>query len=269
MFSYYHKYYVEKNGKKYGPYYDLMKSVRKGKKVCGKFLKYIGKDIPLDRETISEKFQDPGSDIFRAASLFRSGEAFIVLDEETTGFAVTSYDRIFEIALEVYYFDKNGRTVPVDMFHEYVNPRRSIPAEIVELTHVDPAIPGAAPPISHFIREIHNAVIDFPIVGHNIGFDLRALNTEFERAGLSPYDTSNLIDTAKISRAMWERRKHKHRLIDCADRLRVDEFEREEYHNALHDVRANAVVFEYMLRKLATTPEYKASFKPIPPQRGG
>lgn len=99
---------------------------------------------------------------------------YVVFDIETTGFSPKN-DRIIEIAAIHYRY-----TERIDQFHTFVNPGRSIPSEITDLTGISQDDVDTAPSIQD-IREVFMEFIgDYPLVGHNITtFDLPFVRTQF------------------------------------------------------------------------------------------
>lgn len=123
---------------------------------------------------------------------------FIVFDTETTGFQVATTDRLIEMgAVPV-----NGlKVMEKDQFQTYVNPRRQISREIIELTSITNELAADAPiaqdAISSFFDyvESHEAVC---LVGHYVGFDSAVLKSELKREKLAlkklfTIDTLDLI----------------------------------------------------------------------------
>lgn len=123
---------------------------------------------------------------------------FVVFDTETTGFQVTTSDRLIEIGAVTV----KGLTVcEDDFFQTYINPKRQISREIVELTSItDEKVSGAPDAV-----EAVSSFFDFlqsrePVclVGHYVSFDTLTLKSELRREKLSlknwfTIDTLDLI----------------------------------------------------------------------------
>ncbi len=94
----------------------------------------------------------------------------VALDIETTGLDLKR-DAILEIGAVRF----NGHRVEEE-WSTLINPGRSIPPFIKQLTGISNQMVAHAPPISDVQAELADFVGDLPIVGHNIGFDLSFLN---------------------------------------------------------------------------------------------
>ncbi|WP_044748788.1 PolC-type DNA polymerase III [Bacillus alveayuensis] len=106
---------------------------------------------------------------------------FTVFDTETTGFQVAATDRLIEIgAVQV----RGIQVVEEETFHTYVNPKRTIPEEISELTGItNEKVKGAPSSVSaihqffQFVEEKRSVCF----VGHYISFDLFVIKQELKR----------------------------------------------------------------------------------------
>lgn len=123
---------------------------------------------------------------------------FVVFDTETTGFQVSTIDRIIEIG-----------GVPVrglevcekDIFQTYVNPNRQISREITELTSISEERVKAAPQALEAMMSFFDYVESREtvcLVGHYVSFDALAMKSEFKREKLAlknflTIDTLDLI----------------------------------------------------------------------------
>lgn len=117
---------------------------------------------------------------------------YVAFDIETTGLN-PKYDKIIEIgAVRV----QDGESV--ETFSTFVNPAKSLPARIVELTGIQDGDVASAPYIEDILDEFLAFVGDDVLLGHNILFDYSfikkaAVNQKkaFERLG---------IDTLRIAK---------------------------------------------------------------------
>src|SRR5665811_359510 len=102
--------------------------------------------------------------------------SFVAIDVETTGLK-PSTQRMIEIALIRY---RQGEET--DRYNRLLNPGRRIPAYITKLTGIrDDDVEDAAQ-FSELATEIVEFIGDEVLVGHNVGFDIRFLNAELQRA---------------------------------------------------------------------------------------
>lgn len=136
----------------------------------------------------------------------------IVLDTETTGFEPEQGDRIVEIgALELENHLPTGRT-----FHCYINPERFMPQGAFEVHGLGADLlepprslaPGEIglrdkPLFAAVARDFINFIGDARLVIHNAAFDMRFLNFELNKAGLSLIASERAIDTLAIARSRF------------------------------------------------------------------
>ena len=95
---------------------------------------------------------------------------YIAFDFETTGLS-SENDRIIEIAAIKF---EGGEAV--DKFVTLVNPERPIDPFITDITGISNAMVSDAPIERNIIDDIINFLEDFPLVAHNISFDISFLN---------------------------------------------------------------------------------------------
>ena len=95
---------------------------------------------------------------------------YIAFDFETTGLS-SENDRITEIAAIKF---EGGEAV--DKFVTLVNPERPIDPFITDITGISNAMVSDAPIERNIVDDIINFLEDFPLVAHNISFDISFLN---------------------------------------------------------------------------------------------
>lgn len=162
---------------------------------------------------------------------------YIVLDTETTGFHAEKDDRIVEIgALELINYVPTGR-----VYHQYINPQRPIPAEVVAVHGIDDAMVKDKPIYAEIV-DAFDAFIgtDSQLVIHNAEFDMRFLNAEYKRLGLTPLPMSRALDTLAMARKLFPGAPNS--LDALCRRYNVDNSKR-VYHGALMDAELLAEVF--------------------------
>ena len=125
----------------------------------------------------------------------------IVFDLETTGLDLVK-DRIIQISyIKVYPDGKEERS------NQFVNPERSIPQEVVDITGITDADVANAPTFKMLATDLANKFQGCDFAGFNSNhFDVPMLAEEFLRAG-SDFDFSkcNLIDVQTIFHKMERR----------------------------------------------------------------
>ncbi|WP_298294807.1 DNA polymerase III subunit epsilon [uncultured Litoreibacter sp.] len=133
----------------------------------------------------------------------------IVLDTETTGFEPAEGDRIVEIgAVEL-----NGHMPTGRVYHQYINPRRDMPAGAFEIHGIGPDLlvpPQPAGPGQVNLKDkpvfedIAQAFLDFvgdaKLVIHNAAFDMKFLNAELGWCNKPLLPNDQALDTLAIAR---------------------------------------------------------------------
>ncbi|MBE7030857.1 MAG: PolC-type DNA polymerase III [Ruminococcaceae bacterium] len=156
---------------------------------------------------------------------------FVVFDIETTGLSPVN-DSITEIgAIKV------SGGVEVDRFSTFVNPGRSIPAKIVELTGITDAMVADAPGIDAVLPDFYEFIGDAPLVAHNAGFDTSFIRAAANDAGM-PFEFC-YVDTLELARALVKDTKN-HKLDTLCKHFEVS---LENHHRATDDAAATAQVF--------------------------
>ena len=118
----------------------------------------------------------------RASSRANSTEplsslSYVVVDTETTGGSHWSTDRITEIAAVVV---RNGEIVEV--FETLVNPQRSIPYFVSQLTNITWDMVKDAPTFGRIAPDVMRVLEGNVFVGHNAVFDWRFVSAEISRS---------------------------------------------------------------------------------------
>ncbi len=123
----------------------------------------------------------------------------IVFDTETTGLDPNTGDRVTELGcVEIIDFIPTGKT-----FHAYVNPQRSVPKEVVEITGLTTEFLADKPLFDEVGPQFVEFVGNATMVAHNAPFDRGFINMELARLGLDIYPDDRFKDTARIGRAKF------------------------------------------------------------------
>lgn len=160
----------------------------------------------------------------------------IVLDTETTGFEPSEGHRIVEIgAVELFNHMPTGRT-----YHQYINPERDMPAEAFAVHGLSEDFLRGHP----VFRAVGQSFIDFVgdarLVIHNAAFDIKFLNFELGRIGLTHLDWGRVVDTLAMARRKFPGSPAS--LDALCRRFGVDNSAREK-HGALLDSEILAEVY--------------------------
>ncbi|MCK6606645.1 MAG: GIY-YIG nuclease family protein [Ignavibacteriaceae bacterium] len=172
-------------------------------------------------------------------SQFIDDTSFCILDVETTGMK-PPHDRIIEIALIII---KNGKAV--NKFETLLNPGVLIPPFITDMTGITNEAVYNAPVFSEAADKILELIENTIIVGHNIAFDLRFLNSELQIAGFEKVKTPSVC-TLKLAHRIHPE-LHKKSLGSLAAHLRIKQ---KSAHRAFDDTLVTAKVFLKFVQKI-------------------
>ena len=120
----------------------------------------------------------------------------IVLDTETTGFEPGEGDRIVEIgAVELLGHVPTGRT-----YHQYINPKRSMPAEAFAVHGLGDDFLADKPVFADIAQDFLDFAGDAKLIIHNAAFDMKFLNAELGWVNKPLLPMDQAIDTLMIAR---------------------------------------------------------------------
>ncbi|HEY60863.1 MAG TPA: DEAD/DEAH box helicase family protein [Anaerolineae bacterium] len=164
----------------------------------------------------------------------------VALDLETTGLN-PQRDAIIEIGAVRF----NGNEVQ-GTYKQLVNPRRPIPPEITQLTHITNEMVSTAPILKEVLGELTEFVTDLPVLGHNVPFDLSFLRLHSilrDNPQLDTYDLAAvLMPTAS-----------RYNLSALREQLEID-FADIHAHRALDDALMTQKVFSQLYQKAQSLP---------------
>ena len=165
---------------------------------------------------------------------------FVVVDTETTG-GTPGHDRVIEIgAVKV----RNGQVI--DRFSQLINPERSIPWKITQLTGISTAMVFDQPLASEVLPSFVEFLGDGVFVAHNRTFDERFINAELNRLGLGPMH-NRMLCTLRLARRVLRGLRSKG-LSSLADHYQIKISNR---HRALGDADATAIVLNRLIESLS------------------
>jgi len=164
--------------------------------------------------------------------------SIVAVDIETTGLNPDE-DAIIEIGAVKF----NGHRVE-DEWSTLVNPRRSIPGFITQLTGISNPMVRNAPTLLEVMGALIEFVGDAPIVGHNISFDLSFL----QQAGALRHNID--IDTYELAAVLMPTAS-RYNLSALAQQLNIL---LPATHRALDDAKATHAVFIALMDKARQLP---------------
>lgn len=164
---------------------------------------------------------------------------YIVFDTETTGLNPKDC-RVIEIGAMKYHDHRL-----VSTFSEYINPECDIPAFITNINGIDNDLVAQCDPIDPVLQRFLQWIEDYPLVGHNIRFDLSMLNAEAKRCGLKPI-MNKAIDTVTLSRICFQNLPN-HKLETIKNYLGMTVTS----HRALEDVKVTAAIYQIYYQRFA------------------
>jgi DNA polymerase-3 subunit epsilon len=165
----------------------------------------------------------------------------ICFDTETTGLDPNNGDRLLEIgAVELINHKPTGK-----IFHEYINPERDVPEEVVKVHGLNNAFLADKPKFAEIAQKWIEFVGDDGIfVAHNARFDMDFLNMELQKCGYPAYEWDRVVDTLAIARSEYP---HMRNSLDAlCKRFNVDNSAR-TFHGALLDAQLLSEVYLQLL----------------------
>jgi len=161
----------------------------------------------------------------------------IMLDTETTGLSPLHGDRMVEIgAIKV-----SRRKIQKDgVFHQYINPGRPIPEEVVRIHGINDDKVKNEPPFADVAASFLSFIEGATLVIHNASFDLGFLMNELRLA-----DAPDMAQVPVIDSLGFARKRHpgqRNSLDALCDRYHIDRSQR-TLHGALLDAELLAEVY--------------------------
>lgn len=164
----------------------------------------------------------------------------IIFDTETTGLE-SKVDRVIEIGgIELVDHFPTGRT-----FHKYISPGdRKVHPDALAVHGLTDEFLKDKPTFAEVVAELQEFFHDAKWIAHNANFDIGFINAEFERLGIAPVESEQVIDTLAMAR-----RKHPmgpNSLDALCRRYGIDNSHRTK-HGALLDSELLAEVYIEMI----------------------
>jgi DNA polymerase-3 subunit epsilon len=164
-----------------------------------------------------------------------------VIDFETTGMSPSFGDRPTEVAIVM---TEHGQVV--DEFQSLMNPGRSIPGFISQLTGITNAMVRSAPSVGRVMEDAARFVGHAPLVAHNASFDRKFWQAELMQLGL--YADHAFACTVLLSRRLYPQAPN-HKLGTLAEHLHLSREGRA--HRAMSDAQVTASLLCRIQRDLS------------------
>jgi DNA polymerase-3 subunit epsilon len=164
----------------------------------------------------------------------------IVLDTETTGLDPKSGHRIVEIGcVELFNHVPTG-----EVYHQYVNPERDMPAEAERVHGLSETFLKDHPVFAEVSEKFVAFVGDATLVIHNAAFDMGFINAELERVGVEAIPMYRAVDTVSMARKKFPGAQAS---LDALCRRFGIDLSGRELHGALLDAQLLADVYLELL----------------------
>lgn len=165
----------------------------------------------------------------------KKARLYCIIDIETTG-GTARNERITEIAIVVH----DGQQV-TDTFSTLINPERSIPWNITQLTGITNEMVAGAPRFYEVARQIVKMTEGKIFVAHNVSFDYSFVREEFSRLGFE--FSRRQLCTVRLARKVFPGLPS----YSLSNLKRHFGIHAERSHRALDDTLATTRLFEMML----------------------
>lgn len=191
-------------------------------------------DVPKHPELITEQENSTIEtvEVVNHKDFVKSDDIFVVLDFETTGLSPTE-DRIVEVAALKYSGDEL-----VEELSTLINPGIKIPSRVTEIHGISNHMVKKAPKIEHTLPYLVDFISSYPVVGHNVSFDIGFLNASLNRSGLPPI-SNQVVDTLQLSRRMYPNLPN-HKLGTVASHIGANT---DNLHRSTSDCMATAQIY--------------------------
>lgn len=170
---------------------------------------------------------------------------FVVVDLETTGNNPKKGDKIIQFAAVVI---EDGKIT--ESFSSLINPQRSIPSFIEELTGLEDEMVKDAPLFTEIAPKVNSLLEGAYFVAHNVLFDLSFLQEELIQAGFEGFYGS-VLDTVEMARIIFPTADG-YKLSDLAVR---EDLQHDRPHQADSDAQVTAELFLILVNRLSQLPE--------------
>ena len=152
----------------------------------------------------------------------------VILDTETTGLSNTERHRIVEVGC----IELNNQIPTNNIFHEYINPQRSVSEEAYKVHGYSDKFLSDKKTFSEIAENFLGFIHGKKLIIHNAPFDLSFLNYEMKLLKKEMIDKKNVIDTLEMAREKYPGSQNS--LDALCKRFNIDNSKRKK-HTALID----------------------------------
>jgi len=152
----------------------------------------------------------------------------VILDTETTGLSNTERHRIVEIGC----IELNNQIPTNNIFHEYINPQRSVSDEAYKIHGYSDKFLSDKKTFAEVAEKFLDFINGKKLIIHNAPFDLSFLNYEMKLLKKEIINKNNVIDTLEMARAKYPGSQNS--LDALCKRFNIDNSKRQK-HSALVD----------------------------------
>jgi DNA polymerase III subunit epsilon len=186
-------------------------------------------------------------DAFPAAEVSLRDTTFVVVDLETTGGRARSTDGTPPDAITEIGAVKVRGGVVLGEFAILVDPKRSIPPQIVQLTGITTAMVCDAPAIDAVLPMFLEFAGDSVLVAHNAGFDIGFLKAAAEHCEIA-WPRPQVLCTVRLARRVLSREEAPS--VRLAALARLFAVASQPTHRALDDARATVEVLHALIERV-------------------
>jgi DNA polymerase-3 subunit epsilon len=187
------------------------------------------------------------ADVDPAADISLRETTFVVVDLETTGGRATaSANGMRDAITEIGAVKVRGGEV-LGEFATLVDPQRSIPPQIVQLTGITTAMVHDAPTIAAVLPMFLEFARGAVLVAHNAGFDIGFLRSAAEQCGI-PWPRPPVLCTVKLARRVLTREEAPS--VRLATLAALVGSATQPTHRALDDARATVDVLHALIERV-------------------
>ena len=186
-------------------------------------------------------------DLDGAAEMSLRETTFVVVDLETTGGRMTGGDGTVADAITEIGAVKVRGGVVLGEFGTLIDPQRSIPPQIVQLTGITTAMVCDAPTIGAVLPMFFEFARGAVLVAHNARFDVGFLRAAADRCGIG-WRRPQVLCTVQLARRVLSREEAPS--VRLAALARLFAVASEPTHRALDDARATVDVLHALIERV-------------------